>query len=362
MRIGIDRQTFTIQRYGGISRYFTDLYLGLLKIPEVNTQLMFSSHQNAYLEENHIGKIMHPLMAKIYMRAMLKGNFRIPIDEKIDIHHATYYLGRPTRKNNNTKLVSTLYDMVPEILPDLFRYNPHANKMEWFESSDLIVSISETSASDLAYMRPDLEDRIVRIHLYSAFTTQSPQIKPKAFEINIEPYFLFVGNRGCYKNTEMMMRAYSNSNTRKSGYKLVLAGGSPLHEKELFQIEQLGLTNYVKQIKVNDAELWYLYRNAEAVLVPSMAEGFSLPLVEGLIADVPIICSDIPVHREIGKRFSTLINPLQHEDWTEILNKIDSSQKPSQLLGESKYKERCTYFSKERMVREHYEAYSKLLN
>ena len=55
MRIGFDRQTFTIQRYGGISRYFSDLYLGLSQRPEVEAELLFRRHQNAYLAEEGIG-------------------------------------------------------------------------------------------------------------------------------------------------------------------------------------------------------------------------------------------------------------------------------------------------------------------
>lgn len=151
MRIGFDRQTFTIQKVGGISRYFTDLYLGLLEEPEIDAELLFRNHQNEYLGRAGVGTTMHPLTAKCYAKAMLKGNFRVPIAKAKDIHHSTYYFGVPQKRNYSAKLVSTLYDMIPELLPQFFGANPHVNKLKWFETSDLIISISDSSAADLAY-------------------------------------------------------------------------------------------------------------------------------------------------------------------------------------------------------------------
>ena len=360
MRIGFDRQTFTIQKFGGISRYFTDLYLGLLEEPKIDAELLFNHHQNAYLEDGGVGKTMHPLAATFYTHAMLKGNFRVPLAKNQDIHHSTYYLGRPQKRNQSLKLVSTLYDMIPELLPKFFKKNPHANKLEWLEASDLIISISDSSASDLAYFRPDLARRIRRIHLYSGFTCQSPHTKPLNMKGNISDYVLFIGNRGGYKNATMLIRAFAASNPSQHGHQLIFAGGGTFNQQELATIDQLRITNYVKQLSVNDAELWHLYLNTKAVLVPSMAEGFSLPLVEGLIADVPVVCSDIPVHREVAKTFATLVNPLQHNDWENILNSITSLKNPTELLGKDSFNNLCEYFSKQRMVQEHVQAYSDL--
>lgn len=361
MRIGFDRQTFTIQQFGGISRYFTDLYLGLLDAPDVSAELLFRHHRNAYLLEAGVGVEIHPLAAKLYVKTMLRGNFRIPMTKTEDIHHSTYYLGCPQKKNRSTKLVSTLHDMVPEQLPNFFRENPHANKLKWFEKSDLIISVSDSSASDLTYLRPDLESRVRRIHLYSSFTPESPQIKPKAMGENDSSYVLYIGSRGGYKNAAMLIRAFAASKPSLHSHQLVFAGGGALNKEELASIDQLRINGYVKQLSVNDAELWYLYMNSKAIMVPSLAEGFSLPLVEGLIADVPVVCSDIPVHREVANTFATLVNPMQHQDWQNIINSIDNLKKPSKILVEDSFKQLCRYYSKQRMVQEHVQAYADLL-
>lgn len=63
----------------------------------------------------------------------------------------------------------------------------------------------------------------------------------------------------------------------------------PRQSRSLFWFEDL-----------SDAELTYCYRNAKALLFPSVAEGFGLPLIEALSHDCPVMASDIPIFREIG--------------------------------------------------------------
>jgi glycosyltransferase involved in cell wall biosynthesis len=91
-----------------------------------------------------------------------------------------------------------------------------------------------------------------------------------------------------------------------------------------------------------------------------MAEGFSLPLVEGLAANVPVVCSDIPVHREVAGDFAEKVNALEHQDWADMFGSIHSLKRPSEKLGLQLFGERCKYFSKERMVEEHIKAYESV--
>jgi glycosyltransferase involved in cell wall biosynthesis len=361
MHIGFDRQAFMMQEYGGISRYFSDLYIGLGQRPEVEAELLFARHRNAYLIEQGIGKKIHLIAAKSYIKALAKGNFGLPLGKHLDIHHSTYYLGVPKGGNCNAKLASTLFDMIPELLPGFFKENPHANKLKWFDASDLIVAISDSAAADLVYIQPHLASRIRRIHLYSGFSSKSSQCKPPALERSDSSYVLFVGGRGGYKNSAMLLRAFAASEPSRHGHQLLFAGGGSFTMEELAVIAGLGITAYVQQISVNDSELWYLYRNTKAVFVPSLAEGFSLPLVEGLAADVPVVCSDIPVHREVASRFATFVNPLQPQDWADTICAISTLKRPSEKLEARLYADHCNYFSKERMVQEHIVAYSDLL-
>jgi glycosyltransferase involved in cell wall biosynthesis len=257
--------------------------------------------------------------------------------------------------------IANSYDMIPEQYPGFFKKNPDANKLDWFNSSDLIISISDSSASGLAYFRPDLESRIRRIHLYSVFTTKPGLSRPVTMDKDASPYVLFAGSRGSYKNASMLVRAFAASDPSRHGYRLVFPGGGVLTNKELAIIDLLKIDGFIDQINVRNTELWYLYKNSKAVVVPSMAEGFSLPLVESLTADIPTICSDIPVHQEVASNFASLVNPMKHNDWSDILGSINNLQRPFRLLGELAYREPCYYYSRDRMVEEHIMTYKTLL-
>ena len=51
---------------------------------------------------------------------------------------------------------------------------------------------------------------------------------------------------------------------------------------------------------LSEPELQWCYTQCEAVVAPSLTEGFGLPVAEGLLAGCRIVCSDIPAHREVG--------------------------------------------------------------
>lgn len=54
--------------------------------------------------------------------------------------------------------------------------------------------------------------------------------------------------------------------------------------------------------KVEDADVQSLYSLADALLFPSKKEGFGLPLIEAMFHQLPVFCSDIPIHREVMGR------------------------------------------------------------
>ena len=77
-----------------------------------------------------------------------------------------------------------------------------------------------------------------------------------------------------------------------------------------------------------------LMDNAQAVLMPSFAEGYGLPVHEALAAGAPVIASDIPVFREIGAPGVTLLSPLDGEAWLETVHRLaQSGRSPDDPVG-----------------------------
>jgi glycosyltransferase involved in cell wall biosynthesis len=78
-----------------------------------------------------------------------------------------------------------------------------------------------------------------------------------------------------------------------------------------------------------DAELAALIRHARALLKPSLAEGFGLPVVEALAAGTPVIASDLPVFREVAQGAARLVDPADQAGWIHaILSALQEPVRP----------------------------------
>jgi glycosyltransferase involved in cell wall biosynthesis len=69
----------------------------------------------------------------------------------------------------------------------------------------------------------------------------------------------------------------------------------------------------------SDEDLAKHLASAQALVFPSLAEGYGLPLVEALGMGVPVIASDLPVFREIAGAIPTYLNPLNEAAWEEAI-------------------------------------------
>jgi glycosyltransferase involved in cell wall biosynthesis len=81
-----------------------------------------------------------------------------------------------------------------------------------------------------------------------------------------------------------------------------------------------------------DAELGRLLQGARAVLLPSFAEGYGLPVAEALAAGAPVICSDLPALREVGGDVPEYIDPLDGLAWRQAILAYSQASSPRRAL------------------------------
>lgn len=105
------------------------------------------------------------------------------------------------------------------------------------------------------------------------------------------PYFLFVGNIEPKKGLMTLLSAYLQKDW---GAKLVLAGRIGWKCSDLLAIIRRFPQRIVWLGRVADEQLPALYRNALALIMPSIVEGFGLPVLEAMAAGTPVIHSNIP--------------------------------------------------------------------
>lgn len=80
-----------------------------------------------------------------------------------------------------------------------------------------------------------------------------------------------------------------------------------------------------------DAELVTYLSHAQALLFPSFAEGYGIPLVEALALGVPVIASDLPVFREVAGEIPEYVDPLDGKRWDELI--LEYAKPDSRLRG-----------------------------
>lgn len=341
---------------GGISRSFADL-IEALPQPGIDVRLLFHLHGNAHLHAP--GLIRLPI--QLFQLAARLGlehprRFAAAADPGGgSLLHATYYLGEPPR-GLPVPLVSTLHDMTPELLPQLSplgQGRDRVRKQRWFEASQAIVSVSDSSASDLTGLAPHLAGRLRVIHHGTRFQGLTP--RPCRLSLR-RPFHLIVGRRGGYKNTSPLFEPLGTLSEH-----LVLAGGGPLRQHERHLLSHSGLRGRVHVVHPDDAQLAWLYRHCRAVLVPSLAEGFSLPLIEALACDAPVLASDLPVHREIGAGYVELLDPNDPAAWRQALAGGGPLPRPSQRLSAPRLAALQRHFSLARMLDDYRRFYRSLV-
>jgi len=161
--------------------------------------------------------------------------------------------------------------------------------------ADAIVAVSHATKADLMETWAIPEARI------QVIGHGAPRLPPPSkTEPRLPPdYCLFVGRRAGYKNFATLVRALADlpSPSRPA---LVAVGGGAFTAEEQALIAQLGLTGQVHQISGGDAFLATAYAQARCLVYPSRFEGFGLPLLEAMTLGTPVLCSDIPVFREVA--------------------------------------------------------------
>ena len=120
-----------------------------------------------------------------------------------------------------------------------------------------------------------------------------------------EPFLLCVAQHRRNKNLSLLIRTFDRllrSGHVASNMRLVILG-IPAQETHNIHglVSNLGRGESICFLEgLSEAELQWCYTRCEAVVAPSLTEGFGLPVAEGLLAGCRIVCSDIPAHREVG--------------------------------------------------------------
>jgi glycosyltransferase involved in cell wall biosynthesis len=144
---------------------------------------------------------------------------------------------------------------------------------------------------------------------------------------------LCVAQRRRYKNLGVLVRALPELD---NDVVLVLLGPPSEHADELRELAvTLGVDRRVRLVDwLSDADLSDLYATSVAFALPTLAEGFGIPVIEAMARGIPVACSDIPVLREVGGEAVVGFDPRRQSDVTSVLRRLLSDAPLRRRLAE----------------------------
>lgn len=216
------------------------------------------------------------------------------------------------RSRFSCPVVATIHDLYPYKFPENFGYKQaFFNRLflqQCVRSSDALTCVSQTTLDDLEAYFPKVRskrDRVKVIYNIVDFEQIEPKIPQVVADIADCPFILCVGQHRKNKNLDLSIGAYAllrHENRLHRSIRLIIVGSLGPETENLSQsIQQLSLGDSVLMLSaINDNELCWLYQNCKLFVAPSSLEGFCIPLVEALYFSSKVVCSDIPIFREIG--------------------------------------------------------------
>ncbi len=268
----------------------------------------------------------------------------------------------PIFRPRTMKTVAVIHDLAFHEYPDQFRYKDwlllHTFSAQVAREADAIIAVSQATKDDIKKYYGRTENVHVvhhgidhnRFRLFSDSEKKEglEKLQEKYPEIKT-PYILFVGQIQPRKNIIRLVEAFeqltasavipdligdpsSKSRTNvdsrlrgnDNGLQLVIAGGHGWNNKDIY--DRVKASPIRKDIiltgAVPDELLPTLYANAEVFVLPSLQEGFGIPLIEAAACGVPLVTSNRSSMKEIAKGSGILINP---EDTNSLASGIQEA-------------------------------------
>lgn len=220
------------------------------------------------------------------------------------------------------------YVRVPEAaLPSLVAYLG-AVVPRSIQRTDVVIVNSETTKADIVETYRTSPEKVIPIqfgvHKRFAPSNHPLGVLRDKYSLPEGPYLLAVGTVQPRKNYARLVTALKQLRSGGMEISLVVAGGRGWLESPIYatvQAEQL--EPYVKFLGyVDDGDLPALYSHAEVFVMPSLYEGFGLPVLEAMACGVPVVTSNVSSLPEAAGEAAMLVDPLNVDELAHALRRV----------------------------------------
>lgn len=293
------------------------------------------------------------------------------LSERLDLVHIPYFnvpISYPG------KFIVTIHDLtilhfdtgkattLPLPLYKLRRLGYYLALMLGLKRADKVIAVSEVTKQEIVDHFHIDPSKIVVTHeaVDDKLKAQAADRRAQRRLVN-ETYFLYVGNAYPHKNLERLLKAFQQFTIDNSHLtiKLILVGEDDFFYRRLrSEASRLKLNQRVVFFgPADDRRLQNLYRHALALVFPSLMEGFGLPGLEAMASGVAVVCSGIPVFREIYADACLTFDPENTRDLAFKLKQVFADSKLRETLI-SRGRKRIKNFSWEKLAKETLKTYT----
>ncbi|MBE0417862.1 MAG: glycosyltransferase family 4 protein [Coriobacteriia bacterium] len=367
MRLVYDFQVFSMQRFGGVSRYFTELISGIRDWhPDVDVELV-----GRWADNTSLGRLGVPYTRLFHLYGGRGRGRLITIADYLNwkmvrrrtaagdmcVYHPTYYQMHQPTGGGGCPVVLTVHDMIHELfeLPD--REKTMESKRRAVEAADHIITGSEHTKRDVQELLGVDGANITVIPHGRTFRGDEPGNRQLALP---ERFILYVGARAGYKNFSGFFDAIAEILRGDPSLHLVCAGGCDFTASERASFERAALSARILHTPADDASLATQYRRALLLAFPSKYEGFGLPVLEAMSFGCPVVCSDASSVPEVGGDAVRYFDPDSVTDMVQGVNAVLSDDVYRSAL-QTAGRQRANQFSWRASVEAHLEVYRSVL-
>lgn len=371
MRIGIDARD-VLRKPSGIAVYTTSLIQGLARQDRENEYLLYLDnhydpaveHSNIVRQNNFCWKVLKA-SPSLWKQISLPYNLKL---DRVDLFHSTTStlpLVRPCR--TVVTFCDLFHEINPEWVPPNVRTRLHRLYKFAAQHATLVIAISENTKRDLMKIYGIKEQKIKVI-----YPGKSDLFRPVKDVTLIEElrrrlkirdrFLLHVGALAYWRNISNLLKAFAILKKQKVPHQLVLVGRSFWSFDLNRLLAELDLEGEVINLGyLSTDELVLLYNGAEALVFPSLYEGFGIPVLEAMSCRTPVVASCVASLPEVVGEAALLIDPYDVESIADGMARVIRDKSLYRELVEKGMK-RAKLFSWDKMAQQVGQAYKEAVS
>jgi glycosyltransferase involved in cell wall biosynthesis len=204
------------------------------------------------------------------------------------------------------------------VVPRSVRHADHILADSTATKNDLI-ELYDTSPEKITVLLSGVDARFKRVE-----DTPVRQAVREKYRIPERPYILSVGTVQPRKNYGRLIQALARLRARGHDVDLVIAGGRGWLEDPIYEtIRTTKMNDHVHFTGfADDADLPALYSEAACVAIPSLYEGFGIPVLEGMACGTPVVTSNVSSLPEVAGNAALTVSPTNLDALTNTLEQL----------------------------------------